>query len=113
MGLLWSFNVYHNVCTRPTAGRHVSPSGEVFPWWTLDARRPPLCPAMTSGSNGSLIILRVFPLLQNQTKVRADDVIGEGPAWGEAPHVISLRASLCIPNSIPSQRRFNPNGLSL
>jgi hypothetical protein len=32
-------------------------------------------------------------------RVRADDVIGEGPARGEAPQVISLWASLHIPNT--------------
>jgi hypothetical protein len=47
--------------------------------------RPAMCPIVTSGLNDSLFVLWVFPLLQNQTRVRAGDVIGEGLARGEAP----------------------------
>jgi hypothetical protein len=54
---------------------------------------------VTPSLNDSLVIFWVLPLLQNQMRVRAGNTIGKGPAWGEALKVISLPASLHIPNS--------------
>jgi hypothetical protein len=66
------------------------------------------CPAVTSGLNDSLVVLWVFPLLQNQMRVRAGDAIGEGPMWGEALRVLSLWASLRIPNKEEIERASRP-----